>query len=87
MNKYLILAMIMVMIFLLGWPLEWVLIVMIIVPIILPLVEALEFNLTWFAILVAVNLQTAWLSPPVALSAYFLKELCQNGILKISIMG
>ena len=46
---------------------------MIIVPIILPLIEALGFNLTWFAILVAVNLQTAWLSPPVALSAYFLK--------------
>ena len=56
MNKYLILAMIMAMIFLLGWPLEWVPIVMIIVPIILPLVEALGFNLTWFAILVAVNL-------------------------------
>ena len=61
----------MVAIFLLGWPLEWVPIVMIIVPIILPLIEALGFNLTWFAILVAVNLQTAWLSPPVALSAYF----------------
>ena len=61
------------MIFLLGWPLEWVPIVMIIIPIILPLIEALNFNLTWFAILVAVNLQTAWLSPPVALSAYFLK--------------
>ena len=58
MNRYLILAMIMAMIFLLGWPLEWVPIVMIIVPIILPLVEALGFNLTWFAILVAVNLQT-----------------------------
>ena len=69
MNKYLILGIIMIMIFLLGWPLEWVPIVMIVVPIILPLVEALGFNLTWFAILVAVNLQTAWLSPPVALSA------------------
>ncbi len=46
---------------------------MIIVPILLPLVDQLGFNLTWFGILVAVNLQTAWLSPPVALSAYFLK--------------
>jgi TRAP-type mannitol/chloroaromatic compound transport system permease large subunit len=82
MNKYLILAMIMVMIFLLGWPLEWVPIVMIIVPIILPLVEALGFNLTWFAILVAVNLQTAWLSPPVALSAYFLKGVVPEWDLK-----
>ena len=82
MNKYLILAIIMGMIFLLGWPLEWVPIVMIIVPIILPLVEALEFNLTWFAILVAVNLQTAWLSPPVALSAYFLKGVVPEWDLK-----
>ena len=82
MNKYLILAMVMVMIFLLGWPLEWVPIVMIIVPIILPLIEALGFNLTWFAILVAVNLQTAWLSPPVALSAYFLKGVVPEWDLK-----
>ena len=87
MNRYLILAMIMVMIFLLGWPLEWVPIVMIIVPIILPLVEALEFNLTWFAILVAVNLQTAWLSPPVALSAYFLKGVVPEWDLKDIYIG
>ena len=87
MNKYLILAMIMVMIFLLGWPLEWVPIVMIIIPIILPLVEALGFNLTWFAILVAVNLQTAWLSPPVALSAYFLKGVVPEWDLKDIYMG
>jgi len=82
MNRYLILGMIMVIIFLLGWPLEWVPIVMIIVPIIIPLVEALGFNLTWFAILVAVNLQTAWLSPPVALSAYFLKGVVPEWDLK-----
>ena len=74
-NKYFILFIVMAMIFLLGWPLEWVPIVLIIIPIILPLIESLEFNLTWFAILVAVNLQTAWLSPPVALSAYFLNCL------------
>ena len=73
MNRYIILAIVLGMIFLLGWPLEWVPIVLIIIPIILPLIEGLGFNLTWFAILVAVNLQTAWLSPPVALSAYFLK--------------
>jgi tripartite ATP-independent transporter DctM subunit len=71
----LILAMVMVLIFLLGWPLEWVPIVLIIVPILLPLIDELGFNLTWFGILVAVNLQTAWLSPPVALSAYFLKAV------------
>ena len=60
-------------IFVLGWPLEWVPIVLIVVPILLPLVQKLGFDLAWFGILVAVNLQTAWLSPPVALSAYFLK--------------
>ncbi|HIN07657.1 MAG TPA: TRAP transporter large permease subunit, partial [Pelagibacteraceae bacterium] len=72
-NRYFILFIVMAVIFLLGWPLEWVPIVLIILPIILPLIEALGFNLLWFGILVAVNLQTAWLSPPVALSAYFLK--------------
>ncbi|HRA23582.1 MAG TPA: TRAP transporter large permease subunit, partial [Usitatibacteraceae bacterium] len=61
------------LIFLLGWPLEWVPIVLIVVPFLLPLVQKLGFDLAWFGILVAVNLQTAWLSPPVALSAYFLK--------------
>jgi TRAP-type mannitol/chloroaromatic compound transport system permease large subunit len=60
-------------IFLLGWPLEWVPIVLIVVPILLPLVQKLGIDLVWFCTLVAVCLQTAWLSPPVALSAYFLK--------------
>lgn len=67
------LILVMALVFLLGWPLEWVPIVLIIVPILVPLLVQLDVNLTWFAILVAVNLQTAWLSPPVALSAYFLK--------------
>ena len=48
-------------------------IILIVIPFMVPLMEKLEFNLVWFGILVAVNLQTAWLSPPVALSAYFLK--------------
>ena len=77
-----ILLIIMAVIFLLGWPLEWVPIVLIIVPILLPLVEQLGFNLTWFGILVAINLQTAWLSPPVALSAYFLKGVVPEWDLK-----
>ncbi len=72
-NRYVILMIIMVAIFLLAWPLEWVPIVLIFVPIVLPMVKQLGFDITWFAILIAVNLQTAWLSPPVALSAYFLK--------------
>jgi tripartite ATP-independent transporter DctM subunit len=68
-----VLLLLMAVIFLLAWPLEWVPIVLIFLPIMLPLVKELKFDLLWFGILVAVNLQTAWLSPPVALSAYFLK--------------
>jgi tripartite ATP-independent transporter DctM subunit len=77
-----VLFLIMALIFLLGWPLEWVPIVLIIIPILLPLVDQMGFNLTWFGILVAVNLQTAWLSPPVALSAYFLKGVVPEWDLK-----
>lgn len=69
----LMLVLILLLIFVLGWPLEWVPIVLIIVPIVLPIVQAAGIDLIWFCTLVAVTLQTAWLSPPVALSAYFLK--------------
>ncbi len=82
-----ILILIMAFIFLLGWPLEWVPIVLIIVPILLPLVDKLGFNLTWFGILVAVNLQTAWLSPPVALSAYVLTGVVPEWDLKDIYIG
>lgn len=67
------LILILLVIFLLGWPLEWVPIVLIVVPIFLPIIKAAGIDLIWFSTLVAVTLQTAWLSPPVALSAYFLK--------------
>jgi len=87
MHPMLILALVMVVIFLLGWPLEWVPIVLIIVPILIPLLIELDINLTWFAILVAVNLQTAWLSPPVALSAYFLKAVVPEWDLKDIYLG
>ncbi len=73
---------IMALIFVLGWPLEWVPIVLIIIPILLPMVRELGYNLTWFCTLVAVTLQTAWLSPPVALSAYFLKGVVPQWSLK-----
>ena len=90
----LILLLVMALIFLLGWPLEWVPIVLIVVPIILPTVQALEIHgldrydlMVWFGILVAVNLQTAWLSPPVALSAYFLKGVVPNWDLRDIYLG
>lgn len=59
--------------FILGWPLEWVPIVVVIVPIFLPIITDLKIDMIWFCILLAVTLQTCWLSPPVALSAYYLK--------------
>ncbi len=67
------LLLIMLLVFLLGWPLEWPAIILIFLPILLPVVESLKVDMVWFGILVAVNLQTAFLSPPVAMAAYFLK--------------
>jgi TRAP-type mannitol/chloroaromatic compound transport system permease large subunit len=87
MSPTMILIIIMAFIFLLGWPLEWVPIVLIIVPILIPLLDQLGVNLIWFGILVAVNLQTAWLSPPVALSAYFLKAVVPEWDLKDIYLG
>lgn len=93
-SPMLVLIVIMALIFLLGWPLEWVPIVLIVVPILLPTVLSLDLGfertydmLVWFGILVAVNLQTAWLSPPVALSAYFLKGVVPNWDLKDIYLG
>jgi tripartite ATP-independent transporter DctM subunit len=87
MSTTMILIIIMVLIFLLGWPLEWVPIVLIIIPILIPVLVEMGVNLTWFAILVAVNLQTAWLSPPVALSAYFLKGVVPEWDLRDIYLG
>jgi tripartite ATP-independent transporter DctM subunit len=61
--------------FVLGWPLEWVPIVVVIVPIFLPVLAGLKVDMIWYSILIAVTLQTCWLSPPVALSAYYLKGI------------
>jgi tripartite ATP-independent transporter DctM subunit len=76
------LAMLMGVIFLLGWPLEWPAIILIFIPIFLPVVTALKFDLVWFGTLVAVNLQTAFLSPPVAMAAYYLKSVAPTWELK-----
>ena len=78
----LMLIVILLLIFVLGWPLEWVPIVLIVVPIVLPIVQAAGIDLIWFCTLVAMTLQTAWLSPPVALSAYFLKGVVPQWSLK-----
>ncbi len=69
------LLLLLVVIFLLGWPLEWPAIIFIFLPIFMPVVQALKIDLLWFCTLVAVTLQTAFLSPPVAMAAYYLKAV------------
>jgi len=61
--------------FILGWPLEWVPIVVVIIPIFLATLMELKVDMIWFSIVLAVTLQSCWLSPPVALSAYYLKAI------------
>jgi TRAP-type mannitol/chloroaromatic compound transport system permease large subunit len=60
-------------IFLLGWPLEWSEIIIIFVPIFLPLLPVFGVDPILFGILIAINLQTSFLTPPMAMSAYYLK--------------
>lgn len=71
--QFLILAQL--IIFLLGWPLEWSEIIIIFVPIFLPLLQFFEIDPLFFGILVALNLQTSFLTPPMAMSAYYLKGI------------
>ncbi len=67
-------------IFLLGWPLEWTEILIIFVPIFLPLVEFFGVNPYLFAMLIALNLQTSFLTPPMAMSAYYLKGVQSQNV-------
>ena len=79
------LAVVIIVIFLLGWPFEWPAIVLVFLPIFYPVIDALkpalgqslgiapDMVLVWFGALIAVTLQTAFLSPPVAMSAYYLE--------------
>jgi len=62
-------------IFLLGWPLEWTEIIIIFVPIFLPLLAAFDIDPIFFGVLVALNLQTSFLTPPMAMAAYYLKGI------------
>jgi len=67
-------------IFLLGWPLEWSEIIIIFVPIFLPLLPHFNIDPIFFGVLVAVNLQTSFLTPPMAMSAYYLKGIAPKGL-------
>jgi len=62
-------------IFLLGWPLEWSEIIIIFVPIFLPLLDHFKIDPLFFGIIVALNLQTSFLTPPMAMSCYYLKGI------------
>ena len=74
------LVMVQIIIFLLGWPLEWSEILIIFVPIFLPMLPTFGVNPYFFAMLVALNLQTSFLTPPMAMSAYYLKGVLGNAI-------
>ncbi|MBL6932935.1 MAG: TRAP transporter large permease subunit [Rhodospirillales bacterium] len=74
------LVLVQVIIFLLGWPLEWSEILIIFVPIFLPMLDTFGINPYFFAMLVALNLQTSFLTPPMAMSAYYLKGVLGNVI-------
>jgi tripartite ATP-independent transporter DctM subunit len=69
------LLVVMLLIFLLGWPFEWPTLVFVFVPLFQPTIMAMGFDPLWFAVLIAVNFQTTFLSPPVATAAYYLKAV------------
>ena len=70
-----------IIIFILGWPLEWTEIIVIFVPIFLPMLPHFQIDPMVFGILVAVNLQTAFLSPPMAMSCFYLKGVAPKHVL------
>jgi tripartite ATP-independent transporter DctM subunit len=89
-SPVMMLIVVLTLIFLLGWPFEWPAIILVFLPIFYPVIAALQmplaetlginkdFVLVWFGAVVAVTLQTAYLSPPVAMSAYCLKQVADK---------
>jgi tripartite ATP-independent transporter DctM subunit len=67
-------------IFLLGWPLEWSEIIIIFVPIFLPMLDHFNVDPLFFGVLVALNLQTSFLTPPMAMAAYYLKGVANKSV-------
>jgi TRAP-type mannitol/chloroaromatic compound transport system permease large subunit len=86
----LMLVFVLVLLFLLGWPFEWPAIILVFLPIFFPIIDALrpelgrslgiqpDMFMIWFGAAVAVTMQTAYLSPPVAMSAYYLKQVVKE---------
>ncbi|NVP56990.1 TRAP transporter large permease [Mycoplana rhizolycopersici] len=80
MSPLMFLIMAQIIIFILGWPLEWTEIIVIFIPIFIPLLPHFGIDPLFFGILVAINLQTAFLSPPMAMSAYYLKGVSPSHV-------
>ena len=90
-NPYLVVAFILFIVFLLGFLLDWIEITLIIMPLMLPIIQGLalevpdygtinDAQVVWFAILVAVTLQTSFLTPPVGFALFYLKGVCPPGV-------
>ena len=69
-----------IIIFILGWPLEWTEIIVIFVPIFLPLLEHFQIDPLFFGLLIALNIQTSFLSPPVAMAPFYLKGVAPKNV-------
>jgi tripartite ATP-independent transporter DctM subunit len=80
-------SLLLTLIFLLGWPFEWPAIVFIFLPMLAPVAKGLGYDMVWFGCIVAVVLQTAFLSPPVAMSAYYLKQVVKEWNLRLIYRG
>ena len=89
-SPVMMLALVVVLLFLLGWPFEWPAIILVFLPIFFPIIDALrpavgqslgihpDMVMIWFGAVIAVTMQTAYLSPPVAMSAYYLKQVVKE---------
>jgi tripartite ATP-independent transporter DctM subunit len=89
-SPVMMLALVVLLLFLLGWPFEWPAIILVFLPIFFPVIDALrpavgqslgihpDMVMIWFGAVIAVTMQTAYLSPPVAMSAYYLKQVVKE---------
>lgn len=75
-----ILVLVMLIVFILGMFLDWIAILLILIPVLSPIVKSLGFDPLWFALLVCVNLQTSYLTPPFAYSIFYLKGVAPAGV-------
>jgi len=79
-NSFTFMLLAQILIFILGWPLEWTEIIVIFVPIFLPLLDVFGVDPMFFGVMIALNLQTSFLSPPVAMAAFYLKGVAPKHV-------